>query len=508
MPDSKVLAVWEDFSGGHYDPATEHFDTTTKCLPMPPNTFIGTNVIPSTSGVLMMRKGITTLTSTNTNGSTPNAAGRGGNNDLYFTTTTRSIIRWTTGITATAGTLWGASDQLGLLFADNKMYVGTSGTTGFHTYDGSTYANPSTTVRGTCLAVFKDRLYIGGDLTGTGYRLWYSEPADYDNFGASNFLDIPPAFGRIQCLEVFDDQLVIGMQNSISEVPRWWVLTDNPKTGGSLQEIGNGPYVYDFRSVAKIQDGIVVAAANGIYLYTGGRQFNRIDNVFYLRNAASQSTGGGQIAVSEDGYSCVVCDPFIPYIFHYNGHRKIWTRHTNTSNQFNTASGDGKLVVPNGPSTWAFFRDNAITGSGPYNIAHQMDFSDNFLPTAIDSYTEAVDTDSGSSFNVDVYLSTVVVPDGRTVNIRELEVEYYQHGSSPILTPTVHFSDTNLVTGSDGSFTCSATPSLAFGNGVAKFTVNEAGTKVRKFQPRLQFSQLGIRRVIAWGTINEDREAR
>lgn len=500
MADTEVLAVYDDFSKGHYDAGALGLD-------MPPGTFRGVNVMPHTSGMLMLRRGVSDLTTSNSPLVLITGGGRGGNNDLYFTSDSEGIFQWDSNTVSSTTGLWGASDQLGMLFADNKMYVGTSGSTGFHTFDGTTTASPNSNVRGTCLAVFKDRLYIGGDLTGTGYRVWYSESADYDNFGADNFFDVPPAFGRVQCLEVLDDTLVIGMQNAVSGIPRWWVLTDCPDTGGELQEIGNGPYPYDFRSVAKIQEGVVVASADGVYIYKGGRQFDRVDNIFPLHPIPSQSSGGGQIAVSEDGYSCVVCDPNTAYIYHYNGHTGVWTRHRESVPRLNINSGLGKMVSSNGPTTYAFFRDDAIVGSGPYVLAQQYDFQDNEIPSG--QYEDVIDLVDRGDVTGHAYFPPAVAPPGQQFVVRGVAVEGYSHGVTPTLSAELTMYET---TGQGGAASTIGTDTMVPYDSATVWTVyntlSTAGIKGRRFQLRLTFSQMAVRRVLVFGTLEADRETR
>jgi hypothetical protein len=500
MADSQVLAVYEDFSGGHYSPGSVG-------VPMPDGTYTGTNVITHTNGVVIPRRGITTLTSSNSLGSEiPDMCGRGGNNDLYFASDAEAFYQWDTNLAGSAASRYGATDQLGALFVDNKMYFATSGANGLWTWDGTTATNVSASIAGTCLAVFNDRLYVGGDLTGTGYRLYWSEPADYDNFPAQNFLDIPPAFSRIQCLESFGGQLVIATQNSISEIPRWWALTGNPKEGGSLQEIGNGPYVYDYKGVAKISEGIIVAAADGIFIFRGGRQFERVDNVFVSHPLVLQGPGGGSIAVSEDGYSCVIADSVNNYIFHYNGHTRRWTRHRPASAVVNLQSGHGKRVCPNGPSTWAFFRDEANTGSGPYNLAHQLDMRDDLFPSS-----PQVDTVDGSSTEItcSLILPPVYAPTGQSFTVRSIDIEYYYLNGTYSMSGLIYTAFTSLAGGipSQPNFVSFTVPG-ALGSGFQSTTVPAAGVKGKLIQPSLSFSNNAIQRVVVRGTIERDMDAR
>jgi hypothetical protein len=499
MADTSVLAIYDDFSGGHYDPGTPGFG-------MPVGTWTGTNVVKYASGMLGTRRGVSPITSSNNPGGAPIMCARGGNNDLYFATDAEAFHRLTSSVTSSASGLFGGSDQVGGLFVDNRMYFATSGTSGLMNYNGTTMNVVSANVRGTCLAVFNDRLYVSGDLTGTGYRVYYSQPADYDNFPAGNFFDIPPAFGRVQCLEVLNGQLVIGIQNSISEVPRWYILTANPRNGGSLQEIGNGPYPYDFRAIAKIQEGILVAAADGVFIYRGGRQFDRIDNIFLEHPLGSQAAGGGQIAVSEDGYSALIGAigaSGLDWLYYYNGHTRTWARHTLTHN---FDAGLGKLMCPNGPSTFALFKDGGFAGAGPYYAGVTFDTTDGVLPFIGTNYStddiDGVETAIQGSF----YLPPVMAPDGATFDVRSVDIEYYPLSGSATASCTMQFFNTDYNNGA--SSTGSGTFTVGFGGNRSTVTIGSSTTKCRMFQPRIFIQHMGIKRVVVRGTLNRDRDAR
>lgn len=112
------------------------------------------------------------------------------------------------------------------------------------------------------LAFHKSRIFAGGDSTNPT-RLWYSDINDGSTWGANNYIEVGKDDGEpIECLEVFQDQLLIGKENSL------WVLTGAGSDTFALHYLGSLGCAPG-RTIVRTPYGAVIAGKTYVSMFQG-----------------------------------------------------------------------------------------------------------------------------------------------------------------------------------------------------------------------------------------------
>lgn len=530
MADSQLLYEYEDFSKGLW------FDEFPLYQRVPVGSFNGVNFVVHNTGMLVPRTGITTTHSTNM--TTPYIATAAwqidtANNGGYMAILTSGAFSMFSGTSITnSGVVWTTMNQdFGGISVGNNTSFSAGTNDGLYEITESTCtpALVSATVRGNILLLFKDRLVVTG--RGDG-RLYFSEPADYNNFPAANFIDIPPTGWRVSVAYVWNDTLILGVNSNLSDTPRWWRLTDWPKQGGALQSLTQAPQPLDMRMSALVRDGFFYQGFNGFYQATSPTTHERINTILAGDNLGvsgnpAPGIGSGQLAQSQDSVDMLITrihpTSAENLFYHWNGNKKHWTAHASPTSE-GWLAGNGKLLIPTdiSPNTWYAVRGTQpVVSGGTYAIVARISIDDSNFPDG-----PLVDNTYGTTAAVTATASLppYFAPYGADVKLRSVVVDFIEHtGSNQSTLNSYPMSLTALVTvvgrtGAPGSpydvvdpINLNPSPTTTVAGNVVKRTIGNCPDHIPPgdgVSVTLISKHCSVRRVALYGTLSPNRMTR
>lgn len=140
-----------------------------------------------------------------------------------------------------------------------------------HRLSDNVVTNVTGMPNGSAGTVYRERLFIYGQASegGTGsYRIWYSDPKDFNTYGANSFIDVGPGDGEyITNISIQNDSMIIFKENSS------WVFTFENNPGlGVLRKFNS--------EIGATSPNAVVTYENQLYLIDQRNIFRLINLLF------------------------------------------------------------------------------------------------------------------------------------------------------------------------------------------------------------------------------------
>jgi hypothetical protein len=197
------------------------------------------------------------------------------------------------------------------------------------------------------LAFHKSRIFAGGDSTNPT-RLWYSDINDGSTWGANNYIEVGKDDGEpIECLEVFQDQLLIGKENSL------WVLTGAGSDTFALHYLGSLGCAPG-RTIVRTPYGAVIAGKTYVSMFQGADPQPISEPI-----ERSYGMTGSYMSAAYIDKTCYVLDAAASKYWAYNlDTGKWWKESVNGSNRYPNnlmVQANTLYAGPNASTTVALF---------------------------------------------------------------------------------------------------------------------------------------------------------
>lgn len=271
------------------------------------------------------------------------------------------------------------------------------------------------------LRLFRDRLYVSNDQTSPtssnpGHRVYYSDAADFDTIGATNYFDVG---------YFWDVGHAVPLNNSLMFMQRqtgWWALLGGSPITGQLRQVTSGD-VY----ISAAQQQTQVVRANGkVWYWTLG------STLASTNGAAFDIDEFRHIYLSGTKYG-IYCDQYGHVIFVSDSGNKAVIQSEGA--WFPQEFG----VTVTGETCATEFHDRVMIANGTTYL-YSLDFSRDRPGFTSDTAAGPGD-DSSTPLNAYFYLPAVPAGQGKEVRVRQVIVDFtkFNTGSATSngITPSV-----------------------------------------------------------------------
>lgn len=266
---------------------------------------------------------------------------------------------------------------------------------------------------GRSLAVYGDRLYVGGNIDGVANRIQFSTALDFADFPALNFFDVGPG-AAVRYITQQRGHLTIATEDGT-----WWVLNGLAKAGGSLRRVASSAMQpWEFFPQACVIDGedviwFVPLPHDYPCTFNGAQVQTEHERSIDFNDISQPGAGPGRYTVKRmtDPGEVVFRSGMNPALILLN-RRGAWTRQAFTFPQ-------GKPYMASDQQSWVYLAGMDGTDFAIYrfNYGH-------ISPGRSDALNTEPPADiNGTAHDAQLHLPEWWHPEGGEVTVRSVTVE-------------------------------------------------------------------------------------